>query len=86
MDAYLLEVYCPANDKRYEFWLSKRMLILEATMRIAEEIKAFEQNNALFSLDHHTPNLYCREQQSLLAPQLTLQQARIESGLTLLII
>lgn len=44
----LVEVFCPATSKTYDFWIPKKMLVGSAVEKLSEEICAFESNERLF--------------------------------------
>ena len=49
MNDVLVEVVCIATIKKYEFWLPKKGLIVDAIKKIAEEIMLFENNDSIYS-------------------------------------
>lgn len=86
MDRLLLEVYCPTNDKTYEFWISKNMNIGEASAHIASEIAEFEQNAELFDRIGEGVRLYWIDTGKVLPFGETLLQFGIHSGQKLMIL
>lgn len=52
MDKILLEVFCVATSKSYDFWISKKMEIVKVKEKIIQQITLFEKNEELFSEDN----------------------------------
>lgn len=48
MNDVLVEVYCEATLKGYEFWIPRTALIKDVIQKIAEEIMIYESNDGLF--------------------------------------
>ncbi len=79
MNKILLEITCPGTSSNYDFWISKKMKIGKAKMKIMDEIRCFEQNPELFQ-DPSQVFFVHENSQILNEPQLTMQQAKIKSG------
>lgn len=86
VDRFLLEVYCPADAKLYEFWVSKNMSVCEATANIASEIEEFEQNSELFDMGGEGARLYCMDDGRVLPCGGSMLQCGIQSGNRLMIV
>ena len=48
MTKLLLEVFCPATNKSYDFWVSKKLTIAEVRDKFAYEIAHKEKSTDLF--------------------------------------
>ena len=84
MDKVLVEVICPATSRKYEFWISRRMTVKQAAIRIARDIMLFESNEELF--DEEGIFLYFYENRTLLNQEFTIGQSGLRSGCTLYLI
>lgn len=83
MDKVLVDVFCAATSKHYDFWLPKQMKVEQAGKKIAAEIAVYEKNNALFRSD--SVFLYNVSYKKIANLAVTLAEADIKSGDTLLI-
>lgn len=86
MDKILLEVTSSALSKTYEFWVSKKQKISNVKQKIMQEISSYEKNSSLFG-EGDGVFLYLNEQEkTVLAENLTVEEAGIRSGMKLLLI
>ena len=85
MDKILVEVYCGATDKTYDFLLPGLMKVKVARNKIMEQICAFEQNDNLFEKSSMIL-LADKDGREILNEDFTLEQAGISGGNRLIII
>lgn len=85
MDKILLEVDCPATSKKYDFWVSKQLIVGKAVEKILQEIRGYEKNDLLFGTGEDTLLYLCRTRQTP-SYQITMEQAGIRSGDRLVVI
>jgi len=85
MDKIIVEIKCPASSKSYEFRISKRLSVIEGMEKIISEIRGFEQNEKIFSMDNEL-SIFCARLNSILNLNMTFAENGVKSGDTLMII
>lgn len=85
MDKIIVEMKCPASSKSYEFRISKRLSVSEGMEKIISEIRGFEQNEKIFSMDNEL-SIFCARLNSILNLNMTFAENGVKSGDTLMII
>lgn len=85
MDKVLVEIIAPATSNQYDFWISKKLLVREARQKILDEIVAYERNEYI-EKNHRELCLYKKEKNGLIDDSLTIEQAGIHSGDSLMIV
>lgn len=85
MDRILAEVLCPATSKKYEFWISKKMLNKDVKLRVTEEISNYEMNEYLFC---NIENIYLLDANTneLLNDEWSIEDSGLKSGDLLVLI
>ena len=79
MKQLLIQVFCPALSKSYDFWIPAAMKGSQAIEQLCDDICVFENNRDLFA-DRSGLLLYSDLGQKPLPPGLTLAQAGVKSG------
>jgi hypothetical protein len=79
MDKMLIEVFCVATSKSYDFWISKKMVLAKVKEKILEQIQAYEKNTELFQ---QAEQVFMMEdtQASILEEAWTVEEAGLHSG------
>lgn len=85
MDKIIVEMKCPASSKSYEFRISKRLSVSEGMKKIISEIRGFEQNEKIFSMDSEL-SIFCARLNSILNSDMTFEENGVKSGDMLMII
>lgn len=84
MNKILVEINCPAAGRRYDFWLAKKLTVENAIDKLVFEIKHYENNSSLFFNIRDV--VLCSSKKGVLDRKVTLEQADIKSGDTLMLI
>ncbi|MBQ9233428.1 MAG: hypothetical protein IJ167_05260 [Lachnospiraceae bacterium] len=79
MNKVLIELFCAATIKKYDFWFPKSMLIKDVIHRIIEDIEDYENVESLFG-DEENIMLYLDERGVILNRDYTVEQSGITSG------
>lgn len=79
MNQILIEVFCAATIKKYDFWISKKLSIREITQILIEEIQEYEDNSRLFDSEDQVL-LYLADRGVILNRDYTAEQAGLVSG------
>lgn len=85
MDKIIVEVKCPASAKSYEFRISKRLPVNEGMGKIISEIRGFEQNERIFSMDNGL-SIFCARLGSVLNVDMSFEENGVKGGDMLMII
>jgi hypothetical protein len=85
MEEVLVDVYCPATAKSYEFLVPKTMNAKNCLKGMAEGIMGFESNSELFDLEEDV-FLYDYDSRSVVNEGHTITEAGIKSGAKLMIL
>lgn len=85
MDKILIEVSCPATSKKYDFWISKKLPVVQAKQKLLQEISSYEKNDELF-LNTENVILYMKESEKIIVEHGTIEQVGITSGTCILVI
>lgn len=85
MDKILVEVYCGASDKSYDFLLPGLMKVKVARVKMMDQIAAFEQNDKLFEKASMLL-LADKDGEKILNEDFTLEEAGICGGNRLILI
>lgn len=84
MTKLLIEIVCPSTGRRYDFWLSKKMLVEDVIEALVFNIKHNEGNLELFS--NPLDLILFKPIDYILDRKATLEQLGVQSGDTLILI
>lgn len=79
MKQMLINVFCPAASKSYDFWIPEKMKVEAAIALLCDDISAFENNAGLFA-GRDSLLLYSYLEQKTLPREQTLAETGVKSG------
>lgn len=85
MDKVLVEIYCAASGKNYEFLLPGKMKVKTAIKKLMEQIICAEENEDLFPNPQNCL-LADRDSREILNDSFTLEQAGVIGGNRLILV
>lgn len=85
MNRVLIELFCAATIKKYDFWLPKSMLIKDVIKRLTEDIEDYENVEELFG-NVDDIMLYLDDRKVILNKEYTVEQSGIVSGQMLMMV
>ena len=87
MNDVLVEIYCVATIKKYEFWLPKKGMIRDVIDKLEEEIMLFENNESIFTEESkENVVLVVYSTGDILNKEYTVTQSGIMSGDRLILV
>ena len=85
MNRVLIELFCAATIKKYDFWILKSMLIKDVIKRLTEDIEDYENVEELFG-NVDDIMLYLDDRKVILNKEYTVEQSGIVSGQMLMMV
>ncbi len=85
MDKVLVEMFCAATIKKYDFWIPKTMKIKDVIRKVIEEIETYESNGDLFE-KNGDEMLVHYERRVILNLEYTVEESGIVNGQRLMIV
>lgn len=85
MDKILIEVFCVATSRNYDFWISKKMNVAKAKEKIIEQISSYEENEDMF-LDAEEIFMMNSPGAEILEESWSIEEVGLHSGDRLVII